>query len=43
MVMPAMRWLSGRLLFFRVFQQGSLQAYLFYILAILLLLLVWPY
>jgi hydrogenase-4 component B len=43
MVMPALRWLGGRLLFFRVFQQGSLQAYLFYILAIVVVLLAWPY
>jgi hydrogenase-4 component B len=42
-VLPAVRWMGGRILFFRVFQQGSLQAYLFYILAILVLLLVWPY
>lgn len=42
-VLPAMRWLGGRVLFFRVFQQGSLQAYLFYILVILMLLLIWPH
>jgi hydrogenase-4 component B len=43
MVRPSLRWVGGRVLFFRVFQQGSLQAYLFYILAILVMLLVWPY
>jgi hydrogenase-4 component B len=43
MVVPAMRWVGGRLLFFRIFQQGSLQAYLFYILAIVVMLLAWPY
>ncbi|HEV3343515.1 MAG TPA: proton-conducting transporter membrane subunit [Pirellulales bacterium] len=42
-VVPALRWLGGRLLFFRIFQQGSLQAYLFYILAIVVTLLAWPY
>jgi hydrogenase-4 component B len=42
-VLPATRWIGGKALFFRVFQQGSLQAYLFYILSILVLLLVWPF
>lgn len=43
LVLPSTQWLGDRLLFFRVFQQGSLQAYLFYMLVVLLLLLVWPY
>jgi hypothetical protein len=43
LVLPTLRWLGGRLLFFRVFQQGSLQAYLFYMLVILMLLLIWPH
>jgi hydrogenase-4 component B len=42
LVWPAMRWLAQRLSWFRVFQQGSVQAYLLYIFAILVLLLVWP-
>jgi hypothetical protein len=43
LTLPILRWIGGRVIFFRVFQQGSLQAYLFYILAILMVLLVWPY
>lgn len=43
LVLPACRWMAGRLMFFRVLQQGSLQAYLFYILAILVVLLIWPH
>jgi len=42
LVMPAARWLAQRLSWFRVFQQGSAQAYLLYIFAIVILLLIWP-
>ncbi|HUY33314.1 MAG TPA: proton-conducting transporter membrane subunit [Pirellulales bacterium] len=42
LVMPAARWLARRLSWFRVFQQGSAQAYLLYIFAIVILLLIWP-
>ena len=41
-VEPGLRWLADRCLWFRVFQQGKVQAYLFYVFAALLLLLIWP-
>jgi len=42
LVMPAAGWLAQRVSWFRVFQQGSAQAYLLYIFAIVILLLIWP-
>ncbi|HUY90411.1 MAG TPA: proton-conducting transporter membrane subunit [Pirellulales bacterium] len=42
-VRPALRSLGQRILWFRVFQQGNVRVYLFYLFAALLLLLIWPY
>jgi hydrogenase-4 component B len=42
LVWPSAHWLAQRLSWFRVFQQGSVQTYLLYIFAILVLLLAWP-
>ena len=40
-VLPAIRWTAWLCGWFRVFQQGSIQAYLLYIVLTLLVLLFW--
>lgn len=42
-IRPGLNWIAERILWFRVFQQGNVRAYLFYMFAALVLLLIWPH